>query len=227
MVKNIVFVCLVLLLCSCQLIATEPYTVSPIDSADIPAGETAQVEWVIDGDTIDVTINNQEYRVRYIGIDSPERDEPYYDSATKANIALVKGQTVRLVKDVSDTDRFGRLLRYIYLEDGTFVNEKLIAEGHAALITISPDLQYADHFRNLQREARNQGLGMWGIDVDSADTSQLPANCQICNRNAYNCSHFDTQADAQTCYQSCLDISGTDIHKLDGGGDGVVCESLP
>lgn len=222
MFRWILFLPFLLILSSCQ---RAPTTLDP--NAPIPEGETGVVEWVIDGDTIDVIINNEEYRVRYIGIDSPERDEPYYDSATKANIALVKGQTIRLVKDVSDTDRFGRLLRYIYLEDGTFVNEKLIAEGHAALITISPDLKYADHFRNLQREARNAGLGMWGIELEAIDSSNLPSFCQVCDRNAYNCADFNSRADAQTCYQTCLDLTGTDIHKLDGGGDGLVCESMP
>ena len=188
-------------------------------------GERALVDWVIDGDTIDVLINGEEFRLRYIGVDTPERDEPYYDSASQFNIDMVAGQTVILVKDVSDTDRYGRLLRYVYLEDGTFVNAELIRSGNARIVTFPPDVRFNQLFQDLQREARSAELGLWGIgDFDSGDA---PSGCNICSRNAYNCGDFNSQSEAQGCYDYCLETAGTDIHKLDGGGDGLVCESLP
>lgn len=128
----------------------------------LPAGaQPADVLSIIDGDTIDVEIEGDEYRVRYIGIDTPERGMPYYDEATEANRQLVEGQTIYLVKDISETDRYGRLLRYIYLPDGTFVNAWLVESGYAQAATFPPDVAFADTFRQLQEEARQEGRGLW------------------------------------------------------------------
>src|SRR5689334_12529429 len=63
----------------------------------VPAGEDATVNYVVDGDTIDVNMNGQSYRIRYVGMNTPERDEPCYDAAKQANALLVNGKTVRLV----------------------------------------------------------------------------------------------------------------------------------
>jgi endonuclease YncB( thermonuclease family) len=127
------------------------------------SAEMAQVVRVIDGDTIDVEMGGERYRVRYIGIDSPERDEPYYAEATAFNRELVGRQTVWLVRDVSEVDRFGRLLRYIYLEDGTFVNAEMIAGGYARLVTFPPDVAMQAQFRALQTEAREARRGLWAL----------------------------------------------------------------
>jgi endonuclease YncB( thermonuclease family) len=192
----------------------------PIGSGqDIPRGERATVDWVYDGDTVAVSIDGEEYDVRYIGVDTPEREEPFYEEAKDYNIDLTKGEEVILVKDVSDTDQYGRLLRYVYLEDGTFVNAEIIRDGWARLITFPPDVSNADYFRELQEEAREEGVGMWA-------NPELTGPCD-CDRNLYNCDYFQTQDEAQTCFEYCYDTQGRDVHNLDGGGDGVVCEFLP
>jgi micrococcal nuclease len=85
----------------------------------VPEGDLGTVTNIVDGDTIDVTIGGTTYRVRYIGMDTPERGDYFFSEATEANRVLVEGQQVILVKDVSETDRYGRLLRYVYLEDGS------------------------------------------------------------------------------------------------------------
>ena len=121
-------------------------------------GEVGQVEYVIDGDTIDVLIDGESYRVRYIGVNTPELDEPCYDDATNANLSLVGGETVQLVKDVSDTDRYGRLLRYVYVGD-LFVNAILVEEGWAETVRYEPDTAYLETFYELEDTARAAGLG--------------------------------------------------------------------
>ncbi len=143
-----------LLLAACELPAESDETTS--DNA--PSGETAVVTWVIDGDTVDATLNGETVRIRYISVNSPERDEPCYDDATKANIALVKGKTVTLVKDVSNTDDYGRLLRYIYVGD-TFVNAELVRQGYAEANRYPPDTTQYDYLEGLETEARNAGRG--------------------------------------------------------------------
>lgn len=142
------------------------YIVSPTPVAAetpvIPGEEVASVARVIDGDTIDVLINGLEYRVRYIGINTPERNEDCYDGATTANAVLVEGQTVRLEKDISETDRYDRLLRYVYVQtpDGeVFVNEQLVLDGWAEAARYEPDVAFADYFDNLEALARAANLG--------------------------------------------------------------------
>jgi endonuclease YncB( thermonuclease family) len=129
--------------------------------------EQGKVVDVIDGDTIDVEIEGEIYRVRYIGINAPERDQPFYEEATAANAEWVMDQTVHLERDVSEEDRFGRLLRYVYVDD-VMVNEELIRRGLAALIVIPPDVHFADRFRRLEDEARRANLGMWQEEDRSA-----------------------------------------------------------
>ncbi|MGB7339144.1 MAG: thermonuclease family protein [Phototrophicaceae bacterium] len=121
-------------------------------------GECGLVVNVVDGDTIDVLIDGIQYRVRYVGINTPERDEVCYTDATAANALLVSGQTVRLEVDTSETDRYGRLLRYIYVGN-TFVNEILVADGYAEAVLYNPDDEYYDDFRRFEVNAARNGLG--------------------------------------------------------------------
>ena len=86
---------------------------------------------------------------------------PYYSEATAANAALVANQTVNLVKDVNETDRYGRLLRYVYLADGTFVNQELVRQGYAQLATFPPDVAMEAQIRTAQQEAVAAGVGLW------------------------------------------------------------------
>ncbi|MBZ0297905.1 MAG: thermonuclease family protein [Anaerolineae bacterium] len=121
-------------------------------------GESGTVTRVIDGDTIDVSINGQTYRVRYVGVNTPERDEVCYQDATNANRVLIEGQVVQLVKDVSETDRYDRLLRYVYVGD-TFVNAELVRQGFAEVVSYPPDTAQFENFRTLEIEATNAGRG--------------------------------------------------------------------
>lgn len=214
--------------------ATMPPTPSPVASIRPPAaglptlasptvqpadGARAQVLSVIDGDTIEVELGGREYRLRYIGVDSPERDEPYYEEALAFNRELVADQTVILVQDVSETDQYGRLLRYVYGEDGTFVNGELIRNGMARLVTFPPDVAQTEYLREVQDQARAAGAGMWG-------SPELAGPCD-CDRNLYDCRDFRSRGEAQTCFEYCRETTGRDVHNLDGGGDGLVCEFLP
>ena len=124
-------------------------------------GEMAVVTHIVDGDTIDVEINGEVYRVRYIGMDTPERGDSFFQEATDANAQLVAGQKVVLVKDVSETDRYDRLLRYVYLEDGTFVNGELVRLGFAQASSYPPDVALQEIITSLQRAAVNSGAGLW------------------------------------------------------------------
>lgn len=163
---NLLFIPILLLLTACDELPA-----SNNSGGGNVEGESARVVRVIDGDTIDVNIGGAEYRVRYVGANTPERDEVCYDDAVDANRALVEGRTVTLVIDTSDTDRYDRLLRYVYVGD-MLVNEELIREGYAEAVLYAPDDQFYDDFLALEREAEQNGLGCHptGIFDDGSDT---------------------------------------------------------
>ena len=123
---------------------------------------------VVDGDTVHVRIDGSDERVRYIGVDTPESVKPgtpvqcYAKRAAAANAALVAGRSVRLVGDVEQRDRYGRLLAYVYREpDGAFVNAQLVRDGYARTLTIAPNVAHAQQFAQLARTARRSGRGLW------------------------------------------------------------------
>jgi micrococcal nuclease len=140
----------------------------PARAEVLPAGEDATLVKVIDGDTITVKVvgSDAEVTVRYIGVDAPElattRNTCFAAEATAANLKLVEGQTLRLEKDRSDTDRFGRLLRYVYLPDGQMVNEVLVLSGHAFSKAYRPDTRNTARFTAAQRKAQADQAGLWG-----------------------------------------------------------------
>lgn len=133
-------------------------------ASPVPDGFVLVAE-VVDGDTVRLADDSL---VRYIGVDTPETVHPkkpvqcFGKEASAFNHALVEGKPVRLVRDISDTDTYGRLLRYVYLEDGTLVNLALVAQGYAHAITYPPDIAHAAEFRDAQTAARTAGLGLWG-----------------------------------------------------------------
>lgn len=126
--------------------------------------ETVKVTRVIDGDTIEIEGGK---KVRYIGIDTPESKHPskpvqcFSAEATKKNKELVEGKEVRLEKDVSETDRYGRLLRYVYVGDD-FINNILVSEGFAQSSAYPPDIKHQSVFDESQRQAIQNSKGLWG-----------------------------------------------------------------
>jgi micrococcal nuclease len=115
---------------------------------------------VIDGDTIQLEDGR---KVRYIGIDAPEvSGDCFAPEATNKNKELVLNKKVSLLKDKSEVDRYGRLLRYVYVDD-IFVNNTLVREGFALAKKYPPDTKFAQQFTRAEEEARDQRNGLWGM----------------------------------------------------------------
>jgi endonuclease YncB( thermonuclease family) len=152
---------------SFQTVSKETNALAEVDYRNM---EKAHVERVVDGDTIEL---NTGQKVRYIGIDTPETKHPskpvqcFGKEASKKNTELVEGKDVLMEKDVSNTDRYGRLLRYIYLpnpdatDEAIFVNEYLVEQGYAHLLTYPPDVKYDQLLRSAETQAREEGKGLW------------------------------------------------------------------
>lgn len=132
-------------------------------------GERVMVTKVVDGDTIVV---NEDTTIRLVGIDTPETVDPrrpigcFGKEASNKVKTLLTGKIVILEKDVSETDKYNRSLRYVYLplEDGRtlFVNDYLVREGFAKVYTYPPDVKYNEQFREAEKEAREGKRGLWG-----------------------------------------------------------------
>lgn len=143
----------------------------------------ASVVRVVDGDTIVVSIAGEEHRVRYIGMDAPESVAPGQPvewlgpEAARANASLVEGRMVLLEKDVSDSDRYGRLLRYVYI-DGVMVNAELVRLGCARAVRYPPDVRHQEYLKAAEQEAREARRGLWA-EPPTAVAASTFGSCRL------------------------------------------------
>ena len=136
------------------------------------------VTGVIDGDTIIIQGGR---RVRYIGVDTPEIENPSFgkkgkplgQEATNLNKRLVSGKVITLEFDRERRDRYGRLLAYVWV-DSTFVNAELVKAGLARVIRYPPNLRYFSRLKKLEQEARDKQLGIWGRDYPRRKPAHKP-----------------------------------------------------
>lgn len=146
-----------------EVIQIKPSPVSV--STSTPSATFAKVTRVIDGDTI---VIDSGQKVRYIGMNTPEVEisECFATEASEINKNLVLGNEIKLVKDISETDKYGRLLRYVYVKDENnvgdlFVNDELVKNGSARVETVKPDLKYESEFVTSEKFAKVNHLGLW------------------------------------------------------------------
>ncbi len=195
---------------------------------------TAQVVDVVDGDTIKVEIGGAVFTVRYIGMDTPETVKPNTPvqwmgpEASAANKELVAGQQVVLEKDVSEVDRYGRLLRDVWLQrpDGwLFVNAELVRLGFASVATFPPDVAYIDVLLEAQREARAAGVGLWSATPPPSAAGSAgeggcdPAYPTVCIPPP------PPDLDCADITDRNFEVLPPDPHHFDGDHDGIGCES--
>lgn len=204
----------------------------------------ARVLRVVDGDTLEVSIGNDVYQVRYLGANAPSSLPPiewHGGEAFAANRDMTAGQVVLLAKDNSaEIDQQGRLLRYVFAGNN-FVNFELIRQG-AAQVDIEPqDFACRSVFLGAENEARVGLMGIWsatptpsvtptttmtptplgGIPT-ATETREPPCSCKA----NLKCNDFTRQKDAQSCYSYCKSEGFDDIFE-DNNRNGLVCEGLP
>jgi micrococcal nuclease len=186
-----------------------------------PGWVRARVLHVTDGDSIVVEMDGEAREVRYIGIDCPEGTELLGPEAARENAALVAGKVVALERDVSETDRYGRLLRYVWVGD-LLVNAELVRLGLARARAYPPDVRYQDLLARLEREAREAGRGVWGLPP-TPTTVPSSGNCDP----AYPTVCIPPPPPDLDCgdipYRR-FPVLPPDPHHFDGDHDGVGCE---
>lgn len=140
-----------------EIVQIKPSPVPMVVST--PSATFVKVTRVIDGDTI---VMGTGQKIRYIGLNTPEVEtlECFAIEASEINKNLVLGKEVRLEKDVSETDKYGRLLRFVYVGD-VFVDDYLVKNGYAKIMTVPPDIKYENQFLESEKYARENGLGLW------------------------------------------------------------------
>ena len=201
-------------------------------------GESALVTRVIDGDTVEVSLNGESRTVRYIGIDTPETKHPskpiecFGPEASQFNKELVAGRQIILEKDITDKDRYGRLLRYVWIEGVGLVNQILVENGYGRVSTYPPDVKYESLLIEAESSAQADGIGRWGAcsEPRPSNTDEVvPGTGQVGD----NCSPYYPTLCIPPLPPDldCRDISGVnfqvlppDPHRLDGDKDGIGCE---
>lgn len=215
--------------------------------------ELYTVAKVIDGDTIDVNIDGKVERLRLIGIDTPETVDPrkpvqcFGKEASSKAKDLLEGKKVRLESDTSqdNRDKYNRLLRYVYLEDGTSYNKLIIAEGYAHEYTYNVPYKYQAEYKQAQKEAESAQKGLWSPSTCAGNTTQTSTpTSQPTQNTAPSTPAPQTNTTNSNCdpnYSPCIpnvsydldcgdvrkkvQVIGTDRHRFDRDGDGYGCES--
>lgn len=218
-------------------------------SADNPV--LYRVLKVVDGDTIVVNVWGNRETVRLLGIDTPESVDPrkpvqcFGKAATEKMKSFVQGKEVILVdeKDTQgDRDKYGRLLRYVYLPDtsrypalpgkkGIFVNGEMVKQGYAFSFREYPT-KMTEKFNRFEAYARENNLGLWGsCPLEIKPTASVKGSAAK-KFDSYSvgdkdCGDFKTQIEAQRYFVSKGGSATNNADKLDSDRDGFVCERLP
>jgi micrococcal nuclease len=214
--------------------------------------ELYRVVKVIDGDTIDLDINGQTERIRLIGMDTPETVDPrktvecFGKEASNKAKEMLTAKSVKIAADPTqdNRDKYKRLLRYVYLEDGTNFNKLMISEGYAHEYTYYVPYQLQVEFKAAQKDAEENERGLWSPSSCGGDTSTSSLPVQSSSTSAArgaaspsvssnsNCNPNYTPCIPNASYDlDCGDLSvsvhvvGTDVYRLDRDGDGYGCET--
>jgi micrococcal nuclease len=233
------------------VLETAPPTLGPTsEPAFGPTSPTveAQVVRIVDGDTIVVAFGGTDHKLRYIGMDTPETVDPNSpvqwmgSQATAANTALVAGKTVYLEKDVSEVDRYDRLLRYVWLANGaawTLVNLELVKHGVASAISYPPDVKYDARYAEAELVAKKSALGLWGAPPATAAPTTLvlvepiltvtsrPKPAAKCHPSYTPCLPIVGDLDCpdvRALGLAPVEVIGPDEYRLDRDNDGLGCE---
>jgi len=208
-----------------------PACIKKHESKKVPC----EVVKVYDGDTFKCKLENgKEIVVRLIGIDTPESkiNKRAYIQAKKLGSVeevlklgeVAKEFTESILKtekivflefDAQKTDKYGRVLAYVWLSNGKLLNEILLQEGYAMLLTIPPNTKYVDRFKKAQKYAREEGKGLWTyIEVEEKEEKGFE-----CGNKRY-CREMSSCQEAMFYFRVC------GLYYLDGDGDGIPCETL-
>lgn len=206
-------------------------------------GLQAEILTVIDGDTIEVSFDNKKEVVRLIGINSPETVDPrkpvecFGKEASAKAKSLLLGKSVQLEADPTqdDRDKYQRLLRYVFLEDGTNFNKLMISEGYAYEYTYNTPYKYQSEFKQAQKEAEVSKIGLWADNACPTSTTQpsptkasgtSPTTTDGSSGSGFTCSGKTTCPQMVSCDEAKFYLYSCGVKSLDRDADGIPCETI-
>lgn len=232
-------------------------TVGPTTVVDIitntPQKASFDVVKVIDGDTIDVSIEGKAERIRLIGVDTPEVVDPrkpvqcFGQEASAKVRKLLDGKKVSLESDQSqgDKDKYGRLLRYMFTKEGINVALEVISSGYGHEYTYNLPYKYQADFKSAQKFAEKNSLGLWALNACMTPTKEVistpPTNTPIpqvytqqvveptqvpVQSSGFSCSGKTKCGEMGGCEEARFYLTQCGVSRLDGDDDGTPCESL-
>jgi len=193
--------------------------------------QVGEVIQVFDGDMIMVRIGDDDALIKYIGIEAPGMEDPFGEEASNANRDLVSGEQVTLVRDVTNFDPEGNLLRFVFVND-VFVNNELVNLGYAEAIDAGPDSACSDLFQSSEDSAREKNVGIWEPLSEPTKTlaplwtdtpSPLRGKCSCDGEDNLECDDFRNWVDATQCFLKCKRRGKGDFYNLDPDGDNIAC----
>lgn len=207
--------------------------------------EFFSVKEVVDGDTIEINISGKSEKLRLIGIDTPETVDPrkpvqcFGKEASDKAKELLTGKKVKLEADSTqgERDKYNRLLRYVFLENGTHFNKWMIENGYAYEYTYNLPYKYQSEFKQAEKTAKDSSKGLWSPSTcngttDSVTTTPTPSTPTAPSQGGSSytggdkdCGDFATHNEAQAFFLA--NNPSADPHGLDRDGDGLACETLP
>lgn len=215
-------------------------------TVESPKEETNKISHVVDGDTLKLASGEV---VRLIGIDAPETVDPekpvqcFGPEASAEMKKLAAGKSVKLEKDVSEKDQYGRLLRYVWVGD-TFLNDFLVRQGFAKADNFPPDEKYESQLKAAQQEAKDNKRGMWApgacdakVDVSSNVSTQeriavptsvptpVPTTTPAATSSSYTCNCKKTCPQMSSCAEAQYQLNTCGCSARDADHDGVACDS--
>ncbi len=138
----------------------------------LPYDGPYEVVKIVDGDTVKLLMDGEVTTVRLIGIDTPESVHPTKEKnvpegklASEHTRELLENNEVYVEYDREPTDRYGRTLAYLYLDENTMVNALILSDGYAQVMMIAPNNKYAEYFQELEDEAKSRNAGLWSTGV--------------------------------------------------------------
>lgn len=220
-------------------------------SSDSGLSNLVSVVKVVDGDTIDVDLDGKTERLRLIGIDTPETVDPrkiiqcFGIEASNKSKEILTGNQVRLEADSSqgERDKYNRLLRYVFLEDGTNFNQLMIKQGYAHEYTYDTDYKYQQEFKDAENYARQNRLGLWsdstcagntnssGIESNVNTTTTIPDISPTpvvpsAPKQKYACDCSKTCSEITTCDEAQYQLKVCGCSVRDRDGDGIACDTM-
>ncbi|MBP9758982.1 S-layer homology domain-containing protein [Candidatus Dojkabacteria bacterium] len=189
---------------------------------------------VVDGDTIEVNINGTTEKIRLIGIDTPETVDPRkpvqcfgIEASNKAK-ELLSGKSIGLEADQSqgERDKYDRLLRYVFLQNGTNFNKYMISEGYAFEYTYNTAYKYQAEFKEAQKQATSAKKGLWADNACTTPTATPIPVGAIPSDDEYTCNCSKTCTQMSSCDEAYYQLDTCGCSKRDGDNDGIPCEDL-